>query len=154
MTARLLFPLSLTLLLAACDIPGLGPDPRTLQKEADGKAIGGACRYSVRSIEDCYAMNEEASRAAVFAGWKEMDQYMRDNKVEGVPSKAVAASKPEPVEEVVDDKAKKGGTKASGGKANASKAGSDGQAVAVAVAKEAEKAPVKPAAGKAAAGTH
>ncbi len=140
MTPRLLLPLSLTLLLAACDIPGLGPDPRVLQKEADGKAIGGACRYSMRPIEECYAMNEESSRSAIFAGWKEMDQYMRDNKIEGVPAKAVAASKPEPVEEVVEDKPKKGGAKANTGKAAA-----DGK-VAVAVAKE--SAPTAKAAPK------
>ena len=138
MTVRLLLPLSVALLLAACDIPGLGPDPRVLQKEADGKAVGGACRYAMRGIEDCYAMNEGASRSAVFAGWKDMDQYMRENKVEGVASK-VAAKPDQPEEEVVEDKPKKPGSKAA-----ASKGGND-KTVAVAVAKEAAKAPLKPA---------
>lgn len=82
MTLRLLI-LSLTLLLAGCDIPGMGPDPRVLQREADGKAIGGACRYALRGIEDCYNLNAKASKTAIFAGWKDMDQYMRDNKIEG-----------------------------------------------------------------------
>jgi hypothetical protein len=40
----------------------------------------------LRSIEDCYALNEKASKSAVFTGWKDMDQYMRDNKVEGIRS--------------------------------------------------------------------
>jgi hypothetical protein len=140
MTARLLLPLSLTLLLAACEIPGLGPDPRVAQREADGKAIGGACRYSMRAIEDCYALNENASRAAVFSGWKDMDQYMRENKVEGVPPKVTVKTEPE--EEVVEDsKSKKPGAK---DKTAAGKSG-DGKTVAVAVAKDAAKAPVKPA---------
>ena len=82
--------LSLTLLLAGCDIVtnvlGLGPDPKVLQKEADGKAIGGACRYGLRGIEDCYALNPKATKAHVFAGWKEMDQYMRENKIDGAAS--------------------------------------------------------------------
>lgn len=82
MTSRLLI-LSLTLLLAACDIPGMGPDPRIAQREADAKAIGGACRYALRGIEDCYRLNEKASKTAVFEGWKDMDQYMRENKMEG-----------------------------------------------------------------------
>jgi hypothetical protein len=82
MTLRLLI-LSLALLLAGCDIPGMGPDPRAAQREADGKAIGGACRYSLRAIEDCYRLNEKASKTAIFAGWKDMDQYMRENKIEG-----------------------------------------------------------------------
>ena len=82
MTSRLLIT-TLALLLAACDIPGLGPDPRIAQREADAKAIGGACRYALRGIEDCYRLNEKASKTAVFVGWKEMDEYMRENKLEG-----------------------------------------------------------------------
>lgn len=68
-------------------------DPKVAQREADAKAIGGACRYGMRSIEDCYALNAKAPKSAVFAGWKEMDQYMRDNKVDGVPSKMDKADK-------------------------------------------------------------
>jgi len=83
MSLRLL-PLALTLLLAGCDLQALLADPRVAQREADAKAIGSACRHGLRSIEDCYALNEKAAKAAVFAGWKEMDQYMRDNKIEGV----------------------------------------------------------------------
>ena len=84
--------LALALLLGGCDlIDSLMADPKAIQREADAKAIGSACRYGMRSIEDCYSMNEKASKAAVFTGWKEMDQYMRDNKIEGVESKAVKA---------------------------------------------------------------
>ena len=85
-----------TLLLAGCDLEALLADPKAVQKEADAKAIGGACRHGLRSIEDCYSMNEKASKAAIFAGWKDMDQYMRDNKIEGIEPKglkpAVAAA--------------------------------------------------------------
>jgi len=98
--------LAAPLLLAGCDIPGLGPDPRVAQREADGKAIGSACRHALRGIEDCYTLNEKASKTAVFAGWKEMDQYMRENKIEGQRSAAV---KPEPVEEIIDEKSPKTG---------------------------------------------
>ena len=76
--------LALPLLLAGCDLESLLADPRVAQREADAKAIGSACRHGLRSIEDCYALNEKASKAAIFAGWKEMDQYMRDNKIEGI----------------------------------------------------------------------
>jgi len=78
------------LLLAGCDQLGLGPDPRIAQREADGRAIGAACRHAMRGIEDCYRMNERAPKPAVFEGWKEMDQYMRENKIEGTPSKLAA----------------------------------------------------------------
>lgn len=107
MNFRLLIPL-IALLLAACDIPGMGPDPRIAQREADAKAAGSACRFALRGIEDCYELNEKASKAAVFAGWKEMDQYMRENKVEGIPYKQEAVEPPkkagEAPEEIISDK--------------------------------------------------
>lgn len=94
MKLRLLIT-SLALLLAGCDIPGMGADPRVAQREADGKAIGGACRYSLRGIEDCYALNPKASKTAIFTGWKDMDQYMRENKMEGQPSTIEPEDKPQ-----------------------------------------------------------
>lgn len=83
MTPRLLLIPALALLLAGCDIPGLGPDPRIALREAEGKAIGGGCRYALRGIEECYRMNPKSPKTAIFDGWREMDQYMRENKIEG-----------------------------------------------------------------------
>jgi hypothetical protein len=74
---------ALALLLTACDLPGMGPDPRIAIREAEGKAIGGACRQALRGIEDCYVLNERSSKTAIYNGWKEMDEYMRENKIEG-----------------------------------------------------------------------
>jgi hypothetical protein len=79
--------------LSGCDLESLLADPKVAQREAEGKAIGGSCRQGLRAIEDCFAMNERASKAAIFSGWKEMDQYMRDNKIEGVEPKGVAPAK-------------------------------------------------------------
>ena len=83
------------LLLAGCDkIPGLGPDPRVAQRDAEAKAIGGACRHALRGLEDCYTLNPKATKASVFAGWKDMDAYMRENKIEGTPSVLGKIDKP------------------------------------------------------------
>jgi hypothetical protein len=101
MTPRLLIS-ALALLLAGCEIPGMGPDPRIAQREADARAIGAACRHALRGIEDCYRLNEKASKTAVFEGWKEMDQYMRENKMEGQPP-TVGVSVAEK-EEIIEDK--------------------------------------------------
>ena len=90
MTLRLLIT-ALALLLAGCEIPGMGPDPRIAKREADAKAVGSACRYGIRSIEDCYSLNEAASKADIFTGWKEMDEYMRENKIEGVRATVLKA---------------------------------------------------------------
>jgi hypothetical protein len=106
--------LALSFCLAGCDLQALLADPKVAQKEADAKAIGAACRHGLRSIEDCYSLNEKASRAAIFTGWKDMDQYMRDNKLEGVaPLGLKPPAAPAPHEEVIveDTKAKPAATK-------------------------------------------
>ncbi|MEO8544848.1 MAG: hypothetical protein ABI434_14765 [Burkholderiaceae bacterium] len=80
--------LAITLLSAGCDLSSLlGPDPRVVQRDADGRAIGAACRHAMRGLEDCYKLNERSPKTAIFDGWKEMDGYMRENKIEGVASK-------------------------------------------------------------------
>lgn len=82
---RLALLLLLPAALAGCDLLGIeSADAVAARKEADGKAIGGACRHAGRAIEDCYALNKKADRAAVFAGWREMNDYMRENKIEAV----------------------------------------------------------------------
>lgn len=55
------------------------------RRAAEGKAIGAACRNAARAIEDCYTLNKKADKAAIYAGWREMDDYMRENKLEPVP---------------------------------------------------------------------
>ncbi|MEX8494251.1 hypothetical protein [Sphaerotilus sp.] len=81
--------------------------------EAEAKAVGSACRHAMRAIEDCYTLNPKAEKAAVYAGWREMDEYMRENKLEGVaptePRPASPGAKPKvakedpPDEEILDD---------------------------------------------------
>lgn len=115
MNPRLLVPL-FALTLAACDIPGMGPDPRIAQREAEGKAIGGACRYALRGIEECYQRNPKAPKTAIFDGWKEMDVYMRENKLAGqapgmAPAEALAGDKPAEGAENSESKAEGEGEK-------------------------------------------
>ena len=98
-----LLAFSSILLLTACDkIPGLGPDPRIAQREEEAKAIGGACRHALRGLEDCYTLNPKAPKAQVFAGWKDMDAYMRENNIQGSPSVLGKVDKPERTEKPAD----------------------------------------------------
>lgn len=72
-------------LLSGCDLLGIEPASAVVaRKEAEGKAVGGACRHAGRAIEDCYALNRRADKAAVFAGWREMNDYMRENQIQEV----------------------------------------------------------------------
>lgn len=84
MHPRLLLPLFIVT-LAGCDQLGLDDSARAIAvREAEGKAIGGACRHSGRALEDCYAINTKSSKAAIFAGWRDMDAYMRENSIQVV----------------------------------------------------------------------
>jgi len=78
-----LYLLLIPLALAACEQLGL-EDPAKIaaNREAEGKAIGGACRQTARPLEECYALSPKAQKAAIFAGWRDMDAYMRENKIE------------------------------------------------------------------------
>lgn len=89
-TASLVLAAALPLL---CGCDRLGelleiPDParEAAQTQADGQAIGSACRQGGRSLEDCYALNPDARKAAIFAGWKTMNDYMMEHNLKEVPS--------------------------------------------------------------------
>lgn len=104
--SRLVALVVLALPLAGCDL--LGIESATVvaaRREAEGKAIGAGCRHSARSVEDCYETNRRAEKAAVFAGWKEMNDYMRENQIESAPRVAEASGKPDKPEAEVEGKA-------------------------------------------------
>lgn len=86
-TALTLCLLAAVSLLTGCEALGIETATQiAAKKEAEGKAIGSACRHAVRSIESCFSAYPRAGKAAVFAGWREMDQYMRENSVVGMPT--------------------------------------------------------------------
>lgn len=112
-TPLLLASLLLLAPLSGCDV--LGIETATVvaaKREAEGKAIGGACRHAGRAIEDCYTLNRKADKGAVFNGWREMNDYMRENKIEEVAptlpppgAPAPAASAPASADEDEDAEA-------------------------------------------------
>ncbi len=82
-----------TLLLAGCDQLGIESATAVAAKrDAEGKAIGAGCRHAARSVEACYELNRKADKAAIFAGWREMNDYMRENKLDAMPAPAAAAA--------------------------------------------------------------
>ncbi|MDO9599678.1 MAG: hypothetical protein Q7J47_18335 [Azoarcus sp.] len=106
-TIRLLLLTALLPLLSGCDqladlleLPNPARD--AAKAEAEGQAIGGACRHAGRPLEDCYTLNPGAQKAAVFAGWRSMNDYMMEHKLTEVPSRLQAQGKdsmpPEPTE--------------------------------------------------------
>src|SRR5574343_300111 len=88
MTTRL-FLIVILFGLAACDQVNqkLGledPAKKDARQEQEAKAVGSACRQSGRAIEDCYSIYNWLPKAGIFAGWREMDEYMRENKLETI----------------------------------------------------------------------
>jgi hypothetical protein len=95
MLRRPLLILAILSTLAACDQLGLEAASVTAARvEADGKAVGAACRHGGRAIEDCFTLNRKVDKAAIYAGWREMDDYMRENKMEAVVPTLGAGGKP------------------------------------------------------------
>ena len=84
-----LIAVALLFSLSACDMiqqqMGIeNPAAKEARADADGKAVGGACRQSGRAIEDCYSIYSWLPKASIYEGWRDMDAYMRDNKLETV----------------------------------------------------------------------
>lgn len=70
------------------------PDPAKI--EAEGKAIGSACRQAGWGLEDCYRLNPDASKPAMFGGWKDMNEYMAKNNMQAMPPTVPAPSEEAP----------------------------------------------------------
>ena len=112
MKLNTIFLLVLIALLGACDqiSQQLGLDDaerKELKADAEGRAVGSACRQSGRAIEDCYSLYRWLPKASIFAGWKEMNDYMLANNLGIVEPKLPPAPGPE-------DKKKKAKTPAEG----------------------------------------
>ena len=91
---------SVAFLLAACDQLGdqLGLNDaqrKEMKADAEGKAVGSACRQSGRAIEDCYSLYRWLPKASIFSGWREMNDYMQANNINVVEPKLPPAPPPE-----------------------------------------------------------
>ena len=92
MRAYLLLPM--LVLLTGCNwvmnVSGLAAE--------SNKAIGASCRQTGRSLEECYNRNPDADKAQVYAGWREMHEYMTKNKLETVTPPPEPTPPPPPAE--------------------------------------------------------
>lgn len=70
------------------------PAKKEATTEAEAKAVGSACRHSGRAIEDCYSIYGWLPKAGVYAGWREMDEYMRQNQIETIAPQLPPAEPP------------------------------------------------------------
>jgi hypothetical protein len=108
MQRRLLILAPLLVLLAACDQLGIeSATAAAARRDAEGKAVGAACRHAGRAIEDCFALNRRTDKAAIYAGWREMDDYMRENKIQAVAPVLQPPTKKAAADDAADEEAPK-----------------------------------------------
>ena len=140
--------LPLFLVLAGCDQVanrmGLeDPAAKDAKIDGEGRAVGSGCRQSGRAIEDCYAIYDRLPKASIFAGWREMNDYMIANKLDVVepklPPPGSRKKKAETTEEKKPEEAKSDGKDAA--KADAKP---DGKDAATKAAKAPEQKSAKP----------
>jgi hypothetical protein len=95
--ANLALMAGVTLSLSACDYISSFTKPKQTPEEAkaEGIALGAGCRQAGQSLEDCYQRNPEALKAGIFAGWKDMHEYMAAKGIQTVtpPTPPVEAPK-------------------------------------------------------------
>ena len=93
-------------ILGGCGLKDYFPDPAAQAKKAqdEAAAIGGACRQSGRSLEECFDRQSKVDKAGALKGWREMDEYMRENKLDPQAPK----EEPKPAKASKGDKQEKG----------------------------------------------
>lgn len=99
MIKRLFLLVATALAISGCDqinqkLGIVDPALKEARTEAEARAVGSACRHSGRAIEDCYAIYAWLPKAGVYAGWREMDEYMRENKIETITPQLPPAEPP------------------------------------------------------------
>jgi hypothetical protein len=102
---------AVTLSLSACDYIGSFSKPKQTPEEAkaEGIALGAGCRQAGQSLEDCYTRNPEALKAGIFAGWKDMHEYMAAKNIQNSTPPPPPAPAPDAAKDGKDSKDGKDG---------------------------------------------
>lgn len=98
------------------------------KQKSNGKAVGAACRHSGRALEDCYQRNSKVPKADIYAGWKEMNEYMQAKKLDVVRPPHDVPAEPEEGGDHAGKKASSTASAASSVKATSGRAASKASA--------------------------
>jgi ATP-dependent phosphoenolpyruvate carboxykinase len=69
-----------TLFISGCDYSTNINKSKEYINKQDAIAFA-SCKQSGKTIEDCFIIQEDISKSGIFDGWKEMEQYMRENNL-------------------------------------------------------------------------
>lgn len=97
--------LGLIIGLSGCDYAKSLFTPKSSEElYDDGVALGAGCRQAGQTLEQCYSLNPKSVKSGIYAGWKEMHEYMAAMNIKSADDEAKAA-KVEPVaQQIVDPK--------------------------------------------------
>ena len=111
LAAKLALIGAVTLSLSACDYIGSFSKPKQTPEEAkaEGVALGAGCRQAGQSLEDCYTRNPEALKAGIFAGWKDMHEYMAAKNIQNSAPPVPATPAPDAAKDGKDGSARDSG---------------------------------------------
>lgn len=100
---RMVALVSLSIGLSGCDYVSHMIDSRTPEQLRDeGMALGAGCRQAGQSLEDCYKLNPKSQKSGIYAGWKEMHEYMAAMNIETAKTKEEAVLEEDPIKKLVD----------------------------------------------------
>lgn len=100
---RMVMAAGLVLVLGGCDFISGMMDSRTPEQVRDeGIALGAGCRQSGQTLEDCYKKNPKSQKAGVYAGWKEMHEYMAAMNIETAKKAEEKKPEPDPIKNLLD----------------------------------------------------
>ncbi|MFL9925483.1 hypothetical protein PQR62_14485 [Herbaspirillum lusitanum] len=106
--SKLALILGVSLSLSACDYISSFSKPKQTPEEAraEGIALGAGCRQAGQTLEDCYQRNPDALKAGIFAGWKDMHEYMAAKNIQTVTPPPPPVKEAEAPKEASKDGAK------------------------------------------------
>jgi hypothetical protein len=99
-SARVVLIAGLTFGLAGCDYVNTMFAPKSQEEQREeGMALGAGCRQAGQTLEDCYTRNPDSLKSGIYAGWKEMHEYMAAMNID-TANKGDAAA--DPIRQILD----------------------------------------------------
>lgn len=108
---RMTIVLGLLIGLSGCDYVKSMFTPKT-QEELydDGVALGAGCRQAGQSLEECYSLNPKSIKSGIYAGWKEMYEYMAAMNMKAANDQTADPKPQDAASQIVDPKQDPGAT--------------------------------------------
>lgn len=108
---RVVITLGLVVGLSGCDYVKSMFTPKSQEEQyEDGVALGAGCRQAGQTLEECYTLNPKSMKSGIYAGWKEMHEYMAAMNIKSAADNAKVEKPEDVVKQIIDPKQDPGAT--------------------------------------------